>query len=91
MRITLEVMGLKSALTHDVDDVILVIRLGYDVVYPYRLPDYFADVQSRRKRRIGVLENHLERRTDFSQRFAFKVSDVPALENNLPLGDVVKP
>ena len=73
-------MRLQSALRHYVDDIILILFFGYYMVHLHRFAHDFADGHTRRKRRIRILEDHLEVRTHLSQSVAFEFFDVLAFE-----------
>ena len=60
MGIALEIMGLKTAHIHDVQNVFMVVRPVYYAVLTRRLAYYFADGKSGGKAGVGVLEYHLQ-------------------------------
>ena len=90
VRIAVVILRLQTAFLHRVENVVVHLLFGYDMMHFDRFGNYIADGHSGRKRRVRVLENQLNIGAILAHFAALKVGYVVALEENLAAVRLVK-
>ena len=90
VRIALKVVIAQTALVHKAKNVVLYLVLGHDAVHLNRLGEYITNGASRRKRRVGVLEDDLHLRAMLSHLSYVIIGDILAIEDDSATGGGVE-